>query len=150
MLSVREFSNISMIKGPLIYVQGVTDASYNELVEIEMPNGEKRRGLVIDSQMGIAIVQVFEGTTGVSPTGTKIRMLGRGLEVKISEEMLGRIFNPLGDSLDNGPPVIKGERYKRITSKSRSKRISRRVYTNWNIGNRWIKRVIERAKIANI
>lgn len=110
MLSVREFSNISMIKGPLVYVQGVTDASYNELVEIEMPNGERRRGLVIDSQMGIAIVQVFEGTTGVSPTGTKIRMLGRGLEVKISEEMLGRIFNPLGDSLDNGPPVIKGEK----------------------------------------
>ncbi|MEM3305938.1 MAG: V-type ATP synthase subunit B, partial [Saccharolobus sp.] len=110
MLSVREYTNISMIKGPLLVVQGVTDASYNELVEIEMPNGEKRRGLVVDSQLGVAIVQVFEGTTGISPTSTKVRMLGRGLEVKISEEMLGRIFNPLGDPLDNGPPVIKGEK----------------------------------------
>ncbi len=110
MMSVREFSNISMIKGPLMYVQGVTDAAYNELVEIEMPNGERRRGLVVDSQMGIAVVQVFEGTTGISPTGTTVRMLGRGLEVKISEEMLGRIFNPLGEPLDNGPPIIKGEK----------------------------------------
>jgi len=110
MLNVREYSNISMIKGPLIAVQGVTDATYNELVEVEMPDGTKRRGLVVDSQLGVALVQVFEGTTGISPTGSKVRFLGRGLEVKISEEMLGRIFNPLGEPLDGGPPVISGEK----------------------------------------
>lgn len=110
MLNVREYSNISMIKGPLVVVQGVSDASYNELIEVELENGEKRRGLVVDSQMGLAIVQVFEGTAGISPTGTKVKFLGRGLEVKISEEMLGRIFNPLGEPLDGGSPIISGEK----------------------------------------
>uniref|UniRef100_UPI003593DAC6 V-type ATP synthase subunit B n=1 Tax=Acidianus infernus TaxID=12915 RepID=UPI003593DAC6 len=109
-LNVREFSNISMIKGPLMVVKGVTDAGYNELVEIEMENGEKRRGIVVDTQLGMAVVQVFEGTTGISPTGTNVKFLGRGLEVKISDEMLGRVFNPLGEPLDNGPPVISGEK----------------------------------------
>ncbi|BCS91609.1 V-type ATP synthase beta chain [Metallosphaera sp. J1] len=109
-MNVREYSNISMIKGPLVMVQGVADSAYNELVEVEMPNGEKRRGIVVDSQKGISVVQVFEGTRGISPVGTTVRFLGRGLEVKISEEMLGRIFNPLGDPLDNGPMVIKGEK----------------------------------------
>ncbi|MEM4138588.1 MAG: V-type ATP synthase subunit B, partial [Sulfolobaceae archaeon] len=110
LLNVREYSNIATIKGPLLMVKGVSDAAFNELVEIELPNGERRRGLVIDTQMGISVVQVFEGTRGISPTGTKVRFLGRGLEIRISEEMLGRIFNPLGEPLDNGPPIIKGEK----------------------------------------
>jgi len=109
-MNLREYSNISMIKGPLVAVQGVNDASYNELVEIELADGIKRRGLVVDSQLGVTFVQVFEGTTGISPTSTKVRLLGRGLEIKVSEEMLGRIFNPLGEPLDNGPPVISGEK----------------------------------------
>ncbi|MFP3346190.1 MAG: V-type ATP synthase subunit B [Sulfolobaceae archaeon] len=109
-MNLREYSNISMIKGPLVAVQGVNDASYNELVEIELADGIKRRGLVVDSQLGVTFVQVFEGTTGISPTGTKVRFLGRGLEIKVSEEMLGRIFNPLGEPLDNGPLVISGEK----------------------------------------
>jgi V/A-type H+-transporting ATPase subunit B len=109
-LNVREYSNISIIRGPLVVVKGVSDASFNELVEIELPNGEKRRGLIIDTQLGLAVVQVFEGTRGISPSGTRVRFLGRGLEVRISEEMLGRIFNSLGEPLDNGPPIIKGEK----------------------------------------
>ncbi len=109
-LNVREYNSVSGVRGPLIIVPGVSDAAYDELVEIELPNGEKRRGLVVDSQLGMAIVQVFEGTTGISSAKTVTRFLGRGLEVKVSEEMLGRIFNPLGEPLDNGPPVIKGEK----------------------------------------
>ncbi|EZQ06999.1 ATP synthase subunit B [Candidatus Acidianus copahuensis] len=109
-MNIREFKNISMIKGPLVIVQGVNDAAYNELVQVEMSDGERRRGIVVDSYLGSSVVQVFEGTSGVSPTGTTVRFLGRGLEVKISDEMLGRIFNPLGDPLDNGPPIISGEK----------------------------------------
>ena len=107
---IREYSNVNSIKGPLMVVQGVTDASYNEIVEVELGNGDRRTGLVVDSGMGVAIVQVFEGTSGISPRGTKVRFLGRGLEVKVSEEMLGRIFDPLGNPLDNGPRVIGGEK----------------------------------------
>ncbi|AGE71462.1 ATP synthase subunit B [Sulfolobus acidocaldarius] len=110
MMNIREYNSISMIKGPLMAIEGVTDAAYNELIEVEMPDGSKRRGIVVDSQSGVAIVQVFEGTTGVSPTQSKVRFLGRGLEVKISEEMLGRIFTPLGEPLDNGPQVLSGEK----------------------------------------
>ncbi|BCU67418.1 V-type ATP synthase subunit B [Sulfolobales archaeon HS-7] len=109
-IGVREYSNIGSIKGPLMVVQGISDAQYNELVEIELPNGERRTGLVIDAGMGSAIVQVFEGTSGISPSGVKARFLGRGLEVKVSEDMLGRIFDPLGTPLDGGPEIIYGER----------------------------------------
>lgn len=107
---IREYSNIGTVKGPLMVVQGVSDAGYNELVEVEMQSGEKRTGLVVDSNMGMAVAQVFEGTRGISPTGSKVKFLGRGLEVKVSEEMLGRIFDPLGNPLDNGPEVISGEK----------------------------------------
>ncbi|BBD71782.1 hypothetical protein HS1genome_0171 [Sulfodiicoccus acidiphilus] len=109
-VSIREFSSISSIKGPLMVVQGVNDAAYNEIVEVELGNGEKRRGIVVDSQLGLAVVQIFEGTSGISPGSSRVRFLGRGLEVKVSEEMLGRIFNPLGEPLDGGSPIIKGER----------------------------------------
>ncbi|EWG08008.1 MAG: V-type ATP synthase subunit B [Candidatus Aramenus sulfurataquae] len=109
-INVREYSNISSIRGTLMVIQGVTDAAYNELVQIELPNGEKRRGIVVDSYLGNAVVQVFEGTTGISPSSSTVKFLGRGLEVKISDEMLGRIFSPLGDPLDAGPPVISGEK----------------------------------------
>ncbi|MGC9106371.1 MAG: V-type ATP synthase subunit B, partial [Thermoprotei archaeon] len=65
-LNIREYTNISMIKGPLMVVQGIGDAAYQELVDIEMPDGTKRRGMVVDSYNNMAVVQVFEGTTGIS------------------------------------------------------------------------------------
>jgi len=65
---------------------------------------------VVDTYKGFAIVQVFEGTTGISPAGSKVKFLGRGLEIRVSEEMLGRIFNALGEPLDGGPSVISGEK----------------------------------------
>jgi len=110
LIGLREFESISSIKGPLMVVQGIEDAAYDELVEIETQEGEKRRGRVVDTYKGFAIVQVFEGTTGISPAGSKVKFLGRGLEIRVSEEMLGRIFNALGEPLDGGPSVISGEK----------------------------------------
>ncbi len=106
---VREYSRIREVKGPLLIVEGVTNVAYDEIVEIELASGEKRRGRVLDVGMGIAVVQVFEGTTGITTTGTKVRFLGKPLEIPVSEDMLGRIFNGLGEPIDGGPPIIAEE-----------------------------------------
>ncbi len=106
---VREYSRISEIKGPLIFVEGVSNVSYDEIVEVELPSGEKRRGRVLDVAKGLAVVQVFEGTTGITTTGTKVRFLGKPLEIPVSEDMLGRIFNGLGEPIDGGPKIIAEE-----------------------------------------
>ena len=106
---VREYSRIREIRGPLLVVEGVTNVAYDEIVEVELASGEKRRGRVLDVSRGIAVVQVFEGTTGITATGTKVRFLGKPLEIPVSEDMLGRIFNGLGEPIDGGPPIIAEE-----------------------------------------
>ncbi len=108
-VGVREYSRIREIRGPLLIVEGVQNVAYDEIVEVELPTGEKRRGRVLDSMRGAAVVQVFEGTTGITTTGTKVRFLGRPLEIPVSEDMLGRIFNGLGEPIDGGPPIIAEE-----------------------------------------
>ncbi|OWJ53870.1 V-type ATP synthase subunit B, partial [Pyrodictium delaneyi] len=105
---IREYENIREIRGPLVIVEGISDAAYDEIVEVELPSGERRRGRVLETARGYAVVQVFEGTTGVTAVGTKVRFLARTLEVKVSDEMLGRVFNGLGDPIDGGPPITSG------------------------------------------
>jgi V/A-type H+-transporting ATPase subunit B len=106
----REYETIKEIRGPLILVEKASGVAFDELVEIEMPSGEKRSGRVLEVGMGYAVVQVFEGTTGISARGTKVRFLGKTMEASVSETMLGRIFDGLGRPLDGGPPVLAEER----------------------------------------
>jgi V/A-type H+-transporting ATPase subunit B len=106
----REYETIKEIRGPLILVEKASGVAFDELVEIEMPSGEKRSGRVLEVGMGYAVVQVFEGTTGISTRGTKVRFLGKTMEASVSETMLGRIFDGLGRPLDGGPPVLAEER----------------------------------------
>ncbi len=109
-LGVREYETIKEVKGPLLIVEGVSGVSYDEIVEVELASGEKRRGRVLDVGAGIAVVQVFEGTTGITRVGTKVRFLGRPLEIPVSEDMLGRVFNGLGEPIDGGPPIVAEEK----------------------------------------
>jgi V/A-type H+-transporting ATPase subunit B len=109
-LGVREYTGIGEIRGPLLIVQGVSRVAYDEIVEVELPTGEKRRGRVLEVGQGYAVVQVFEGTTGISPVGTTVRFLGRPLEIPVSEDMLGRVFNGLGEPIDGGPPIVAEEK----------------------------------------
>ncbi|MEB3779154.1 MAG: ATP synthase subunit B [Desulfurococcales archaeon] len=106
---VKEYMRITEIKGPLLVVEGVSGVSYDEIVEVELPDGERRRGRVLDVSSDIAVVQVFEGTTGITTTGTKVKFLGRPLEIPVSEDMLGRIFNGLGEPIDDGPKIVAEE-----------------------------------------
>ena len=104
----REYETVGEIKGPLLIVEGVGDAAYDEIVEVELPTGERRKGRVLETSTNYAVVQVFEGTTGIPRIGTKVRFLARTLEIKVSDEMLGRVFNALGEPIDGGPPIVSG------------------------------------------
>ena len=98
-----EYIDVSRISGPIIVVEGVTDVGFDELVEVVTPTGEVRRGRVLEVGRGRAIVQVFEGTAGLSSSETRVRFLGEPLKVPVSTEMLGRIMNSLGEPIDGNP-----------------------------------------------
>ncbi len=102
----KEYQTVREISGPIIFVEGVMDAAYNELVMITAPNGEKRRGQVLDSSRGVAAIQIFGSTTGLDTKATSVRFIGETLKMPVSDDMLGRVFNGAGDPIDGGPPII--------------------------------------------
>lgn len=106
----KEFQSVESIAGPLVVVEEVSGVKYAELVEITLRNGTKRRGQVLEVDQDRALVQVFEGTSGIDVPETRVRFLGRGVEVVLSEEMLGRVFNGLGEPRDGGPPLLPEKR----------------------------------------
>jgi len=107
---VIEYRTISEVGGPIVVVENVGRPKYGEMVEIEMPSGEIRRGRVLEAMRNRAIVQVFEGTSEVRLRSTKVRFTGRGIELPVSMDMLGRIFDGLGNPKDGGPKIIPEER----------------------------------------
>ena len=101
-----EYTKIAEIKGPLMIVDGITKASFDELVEIETSEGERRLGKVLEVGYGRAVVQVFEGTTGLAITGTKAKFLGKTMAMPVSQELLGRVFDGLGRPNEGMPDPI--------------------------------------------
>lgn len=106
----KEYRTIQEIAGPLMLVQGVEDVVYNELGEIELANGEKRRCKVLEIDGSNALVQLFESSTGINPKESKVRFLGRSMELGVSEDMLGRVFDGLGRPIDGGPEILPEKR----------------------------------------
>ena len=102
----KEYRTVSGLSGPLMMVENTTDVRYDELVEIELANGEKRRGRVLEIESTRALVQVFEGTSGIDVSDTKAHFLGKVLTIPVSRDMLGRVFNGRGDPLDGGAKLI--------------------------------------------
>ncbi len=102
----KEYKTISNLSGPLMMVEKVEDVSYDELAEIRLATGERRRGRVLEIAEDKALVQVYEGSTGIDVNTTQIRFLGDVLKLPVSKEMLGRIFNGRGDPIDGGAPII--------------------------------------------
>ncbi len=102
----REYRTISSISGPLMMVEKTQDVRYDELVEITLGNGEKRRGKVLEIESDRALVQVFEGTSGIENEDTKVRFLGKVVTLPVARNMLGRVFNGRGDPIDGGAPLI--------------------------------------------
>lgn len=110
------YKTISKIAGPLVFVEYVKDAAYGEMVEVKLPSGERRQGQVLDSSQGLAIVQIFGSTVGVGIEGTAVRFLGETARLAVSDEMLGRVFDGLGNPRDNGPKIISKEKHDLVGS----------------------------------
>ncbi len=106
----KEYRTIQEVAGPLMLVQGVENVTYDELGEIELANGETRRCKVLEIDGGNALVQLFENSTGINLSNSKVRFLGRTMELGVSEDMLGRVFDGLGRPIDNGPEILPDER----------------------------------------
>lgn len=107
---LKEYKTVREVVGPLMIVEGVEGVKYDELVEVELQNGEKRRGKVLEVNGSKAMVQLFEGSTGINLKGTKAKFLGRPQDIGVSIDMLGRIFDGMGNPIDNGPKIIAEKR----------------------------------------
>lgn len=105
-----EYCGARNIDGPLVFVDGIRNVAYDELVEVTAPNGELRLGQVLDVTSTSAVVQVFGGTDSLSPAGTRTRFLGSSLRIPVSKDMLGRIFDGLGRPKDGLPQLLRAER----------------------------------------
>ena len=110
---IREYQTISEIASPLMMVKNVEGVTFDELAEIELPNGEKRRCKVLEVDGDVAVVQLFESAQGINLAGSKVRFLGHPLQLGVSEDMLGRVFNGMGEPIDGGPAILP-EKYEDI------------------------------------
>lgn len=107
---LKEYKTIREIVGPLMLVEGVEGVKYNEMVEIVAADGEIRRGKVLEINRDKALVQLFEPSQGIQMSSSKARFLGKSMELAVSEDMLGRVFDGIGNPRDGGAPVIPEDR----------------------------------------
>ena len=106
---IKEYKTIQEIASPLMIVKNVEGVTYDELAEIELPNGEVRRCKVLEVEDDHAVVQLFESAQGINLAQSKVRFLGHPLQLGVSEDMLGRIFNGMGEPIDGGPAILAEE-----------------------------------------
>lgn len=103
---IREYRTIEEVAGPLMLVKQVEGVKYDELGEIELPNGDVRRCRVLEVNGRDVLVQLFESSAGLNIAKSKVRFAGHGVELGVSEEMLGRVFNGMGEIIDNGAKIL--------------------------------------------
>lgn len=106
----KEYRTIQEVAGPLMLVKGVEGVTFQELGEIELASGEIRRCRVLEIDGSDALVQLFENSAGINIADSKVRFLGRGIELGVSPDMLGRIFDGMGRPIDGGPEIIPEKR----------------------------------------
>ena len=106
---IREYKTVEEISGPLMMVRMVENVTYDELVEIELHDGSLRRGKVMEVNGDAAVVQLFESAAGINLADAKVRFLGHPLQLGVSSDMLGRVFNGMGQPIDGGPDILPEE-----------------------------------------
>lgn len=106
----KEYRTIREVAGPLMMISDVDNVKYDELGEIELPNGELRRCKVLEVNGSNALVQLFDSAAGINLAGSKVRFLGRSMELPVSPDMLSRVFDGLGRPIDDGPELIPEKR----------------------------------------
>ncbi|MEA5135834.1 MAG: V-type ATP synthase subunit B [Candidatus Fimivivens sp.] len=107
---IKEYRTIQEVAGPLMLIKDVDGVAYNELGEIELQNGEVRRCRVLEMNGSNALVQLFESSAGINLAQSKVRFLGHSIELGVAPDMLGRIFDGLGNPIDNGPEIMPDKR----------------------------------------
>jgi len=105
-----DYRTVIGVNGPLVILDNVKFPKYAEIVNVTLGNGSKRRGQVLEVSGNKAVVQIFEGTSGIDTKNTRCEFTGDVLKMAVSKEMLGRVFNGSGKPIDNGPPVV-AEKY---------------------------------------
>ena len=110
---IREYKTIQEIASPLMMVKMVENVTYDELAEVELPDGSIRRGQVLEVNGDTAVVQLFESAAGINLAQSKVRFLGHPLQLGVSGDMLGRVFNGMGVPIDGGPAIL-AEEYRDI------------------------------------
>jgi len=105
-----EYTTVSEVSGPLMIVENIRDVAYNEVVKIRTSTGEERTGQVLEAFMDKAVVQVFEGTKGLDTKHTAVRFIGETMKLGVAKDMLGRVFDGMGNPIDDAPPIIPEER----------------------------------------
>ena len=103
---IKEYKTIHEIASPLMIVEQVAGVTYDELCEIQLPDGSLRRGKVLEVNGDKAIIQLYESAAGINLAESKVRFLGHPLELAVSEDMLGRVFNGMGQPIDGGPEIL--------------------------------------------
>ena len=103
---IKEYKTIHEIASPLMIVEHVEGVTYDELGEIELPGGQKRRCKVLEVEGDRAVVQLFESAQGINLAESKVRFLGHPQQLAVSEDMLGRVFNGMGEPIDGGPAIL--------------------------------------------
>ena len=126
----KEYRTIQEVAGPLMLVQGVENVNYNELGEIELANGEKRRCKVLEIDGGNALVQLFESSTGINLSNSRVRFLGRSMELGVSQDMLSRVFDGLGRPMDGGNSAGPPYGYQRSSHEPCRAELSAGIYSN--------------------
>ncbi len=109
-MRTKEYTTVKELSGPLMLVDKVSDVAYEELVEIELANGERRRGRVLEVSSEAALVQLFERASELGIKGVQVKFLGRGIELGVSEDILGRAFDGWGKPRDGGREIIPEKR----------------------------------------
>jgi V/A-type H+-transporting ATPase subunit B len=108
-MTIKEYKTISQIAGPLVFVEKTEPVGFNEIAIVTLPNGEERRGQVLDTSHDLVVIQMFEGTSGIEKAAGA-RFLGETLKMPVSQDMLGRILSGSGEPLDGGPKIIPEDR----------------------------------------
>lgn len=107
---MKEYQTITEISGPLVFAEVDEPIGYDEIVEIETPNGETKRGQVLESSDGLVSIQVFEGTEGID-TKSSVRFLGETMKMPVTEDLLGRVLDGSGQPIDGGPEIVPDDRH---------------------------------------
>ncbi|MDO8136091.1 MAG: V-type ATP synthase subunit B [Candidatus Brocadiales bacterium] len=109
-MTSKEYLTVKDIFGPLMLVEQVEEVTYGELAEVKLSDGQTRRGRVLEIAGDRALVQVFEGTLGIGRDNVRVKFLGKGLEIGVSPDILGRVFDGAGRTIDEGPRIIPEKR----------------------------------------